>query len=385
MDLFSDFNYHVQPFVDITFLGSISDTVYNVDMALGFVFTSICIFWLIYIIINLKSAIKKRKSSLYSMYDVYYLENLYLTNERILRCIIIIIFLSFELIFCLVMNFYGLEYLFFNATTIQIPIGPNCSLNSDTYLGIVHDYRLHSIILSTTHLLGDYAFSMMIWLFGASLFHLSFAARNKLMAKTVIRFILFGIVMNFFVVIFAFGTSLLGNIALSLMNQLSFFIVLYIAKKKFFPAMNSRVIDAFHLHNTNVYLQQKGLLKQYKLLVPIFLFTFELYIIKDVFFYNLFLLINSICHNPCWFHVKYKIPNFTLPETTINILMIISYYALILVHFADLIIYFTFIVVNFTFIFFLTRNFLKSKFKKQCFRYQVASAPLLSGISAEAT
>ena len=379
MDLFSDYNSYFQPFVDLTFLGSISDTLYNVDMVLGFIFTFICIFWLIYVIFNLFSALKKKKKiSLYSMYSDYYQEHLYLTNEHILRWVIIIIFLSFELIFCLVMNSYGLEYWFYNATTVRIPIGSNCSLSSDTHLGIVHDYRLYGIILSTMHLLGDYAFSMIIWLFGASILHLSFAARNELRVKTVIRFILFGIVMNLIVVVFAFSTSLIGNIALSLMNQISFFMVLYIAKKKFFPAMNSRVIDAFHLNNTSVYLQQKRLLKQYKFLVPFFLTTFEIYVIKDVFFYNSFLVIDSICNNPCWFHVEYKIPHFTLPDATISILTTISYYALILVHFADLIIYFNFIVVNSTFLFFLTRNYLKSKFKKQRFRYHVNSAPLLA-------
>ena len=380
MELFSDLNSHFRPFVSLTFLGYISDTLYKVDMVLGFVFTSICIFWLIYVIIVLLSALKKRKFSLYSVNSVYYQEYLYLTNERILRCMIIMMILSFELIFCLAMNSYGLEYSFYNATTVQIPIGYNCTLSSVTNLGIVHDYRLHGIILSTTHLLGKYAFSMMIWLFGASLFHLSFAARNKLRVNTVMHFILFGIVMNFIVIVFAFSTSLLGDIVLSLINQTSFFIVLYIAKEKFFPAMRSRVIDAFHLHDTDIYLQQKRLLKQFRLLVPVFLLTFELYIIKDGFFYNLFLVIESICHNPCWFHVKYKIPNFALPVATINILMTISYYALIIVHFADLIIFCIYIIVNSTFLFILTHNYLRSRFKKHRFRYHVCSAPLLVSV-----
>ena len=85
----------------------------------------------------------------------------------------------------------------------------------------------------------------MIWLFGASLLHLSIAARNELKVKTVLKFILFGVVYTFIVVVFELirYTIVFGIMVQSVMNQLNFFVVLYIAKKKFLPAMNSRIID----------------------------------------------------------------------------------------------------------------------------------------------
>ncbi|KAI6649425.1 hypothetical protein LOD99_11790 [Oopsacas minuta] len=104
------------------------------------------------------------------------------------------------------------------------------------------------------------------------------------------------------------------------MDQISFFIVVYIAKKRFFPAMNSRVIDAYHLHNTNVYLQQKRLFKQYKVLVFVFLFTFEVYILKEIFLFNLFVVLESISLNLCWFNVTFRLPMLTIPESIENLL-----------------------------------------------------------------
>ena len=107
-------------------------------------------------------------------------------------------------------------------------------------------------MLSVFSLFQNYSFSMMIWLFGASLLHLSFAARNELRMKKVLLFTIFGVVINFVVTASAYipYTSLFGCVGLSIMDQINFFVTLYIARRKFFPALNSRVIDAYHLHNT---------------------------------------------------------------------------------------------------------------------------------------
>ena len=45
---------------------------------------------------------------------------------------------------------------------------------------------------------------MMIWLFGASLLHLSFAARNELRMKKVLLFTIFGVVINFVITALAY-------------------------------------------------------------------------------------------------------------------------------------------------------------------------------------
>ena len=116
------------------------------------------------------------------------------------------------------------------------------------------------IMLNIISILGDLSFSMMIWLVGVSLFHLSFAARNELRVKSVLLYFLLGLVINLVLMVFALipYTHLFGTIAQSVMDQISILIAIYIAKRKFIPAMNSCIIDAFHHNNVRVYLGQKG-------------------------------------------------------------------------------------------------------------------------------
>ena len=222
---------------------------------------------------------------------------------------------------------------------------------------------------------------MMIWLFGVSLFQLSFAARNELKVRAVCYYILLGIVINLVLMVMQLVpyTNIFGVIAKSLMNQVSLFIVLFVARNKFFPAMNRRVNDAYHI-NTRMHLRQKGLLTQYQVVVSFFLVTFELVIIKDLFMYNLYVIFESICLNPCWFHVTYHFPMFTLSENIINILHQISSYSQILLHLTDVIIYSNFVLVNLTFLYVKTKIFFTSRFCHTTrYRYQgfSASAPLL--------
>ena len=66
---------------------------------------------------------------------------------------------------------------------VSIPIAPNCTLDTGTFLGLAYDHRFGIIIFNMSTTLGNLSFSMMIWLFGVSLFHLSFAARNELRLK----------------------------------------------------------------------------------------------------------------------------------------------------------------------------------------------------------
>ena len=131
------------------------------------------------------------------------------------------------------------------------------------------------IMLNIISILGDLSFSMMIWLFGASLFHLTFAARNELRVKSVLLYILLGLVIKLILMVFVLipYSHLFGTIAQSVMDQISILIAIYIAKRKLFPAMNSRIIDAFHYNNVRVYLEQERLL--YKVLICFLTFTFE--------------------------------------------------------------------------------------------------------------
>ena len=230
----------------------------------------------------------------------------------------------------------------------------------------------------------DVSFSMLIWMFGAFLLHLSYAARNELKVKVILRFILIGLIVNLIIAVPSMIPSirLFGTITSSLINQISFFLVLYIAKRKFFPAMNSRIIDAFHLNNRKVYLEQRRLLKRHRILIYFMLFTYELYILKDLLFYNLYMIFESVCLNSCWFHVTLSFHSFTVSDSIYHVLFSFSLFLIISAHVIDLIFYFNIIIVNLVFIYILSLHCLKRmnfyNKKRYRYRYQGFSAPLLS-------
>ena len=141
-------------------------------------------------------------------------------------------------------------------------------------------------------------------------------------------------------------TSLFGTIAQSVMDQISILIAIYIAKRKFFPAMNSRIIDAFHYNNVRVYLEQKRLLYRYKVLICFLTFTFEIFIFGKLILYNLDIVFESISLNSCLFHVTLHLPTFKLSQSTNNILNLTSSYLNLFGHLTDLVVYVNLILAN---------------------------------------
>ena len=358
---------------EFSILESADKNELHVDQILAVLYILLCASWLIYLAIDLSAQIRKKKKLIKSdlSYEYDYKNRLFTCREKIIREIIIFTFLCFELTYGLVLITVAIRL--FNWRIILVPISSNCSLASTTFLGSMYDTRFHNVLQNIVTLLGDFAFSMMIWLFGASLLHLSFAAGNKLRVKTILRFIIFGMILNFIMVVLAYipYTSLFGTMVQSWTEQICFFVVVYIAKKKFFPAMNSRVNDAYHTHNIRVYQEQVFLLKQYRILVIVFLITFELYIFKNIIFFNQYVLFESICLNPCWFHETYYFPVFKISYSTNNLLHLISDYFLIFGHFID-IVYFNFITISSTFMIANLLRHLKERFfpnKKIRYRY----------------
>ena len=373
-------------FENIEFIVSVGNKLYFVVQMFGFIYTLVCVFWLVYVIYKLIALIRNRKSLINLSYlntEHDYKIRIFMHRESILRNSIFLVFLFFELGYCLTINISGISFVFINYQNVSIPIGPNCTMDTWTFLGIAYSNRIGMIILNMSSNLGEVSFSMMIWLFGVSLFHLSIAARNELRAKSVLLYILLGLVINFIRMAFILipYTSLFGAIARSVMDQISILIAIYIAKRKFFPAMNSRIIDAFHYNNVRVYLEQKRLLYRYKVLICFLTFTFEIYILKNLILYNLFVIFDSISMNPCWFHVTLHLPTFRLSQPTSNILFVIGYYLSIIVYLTDIVVYINFILVNLTLIICTTKIYFKRMFckkKTNCYRYQVLSASLLS-------
>ena len=354
---------------------SIDNDELHIDQVLAMLYILQCGFWLVYFVIDLSTQIRKKKKLVTSSlcYEYDHQNRMFTCREKIIRETIVLIFLCFELA-------YGLSLIAMwlldisNSETISLPISSNCSLLSFTFLGMMYDTRSHIIIQNIISFLSDFAFSMMIWLFGGSLLHLSFAAINILKVRTIVRFIIFGTILNLTMVALAYipYTSLFGTMVQSWTEQICFFVVVYIAKKKFFPAMYSRVNEAYHTCSTSAHQQQVHLLKQYKILVVVFLVTFELYIFKNIVFFNQYVLFESICLNSCWFHATYYLPVFEISKSTNRLLNIISAYFLIFGHFIDILVYFNFVLLSLIFILSTLLRYLKGRYfpnKRVRYRY----------------
>ena len=369
-------------------LYSVSNGIYYMIQIFCFVYTLLCIFWLIYVICDIISQVRNRRRLVTLIYldpGHDYANRFFMLKETILRNFIFLVFLCFELSYCLLLNIFGFLWFFIPHLANPISIDPNCELISGTFLADIYDHRFGAILFNIFAVFfQDLSFSMLIWMFGASLLHLSYAARNELRVKVILRFILIGLTINLITVVPLMipSVSLFGIIAYSLKDQTSFFFVLYIANKKFFPAMNSRIIDAFHLNNTKVYLEQRRLLKRHKTLIYFLLFSFELHILKDVLLYSLYMILESISVNSCWFHIAFSFPVFTISDSLSHILSRISLYLLISARVIVLIFNFNMVVINLLFIYIFFQQCLKRMnfYNKKIYRYryQGFSDPLLS-------
>ena len=166
-----------------TVLNNVNDKTYYIVQVFALFYSLLCIFWLVFLICDLISKVRyRRRLVTVARKDRQndYQERLFMQNESIIRYYILLVFLLFELIYSIEINVFGVSYAFFNETETKISIGQNCTLPSETFIGTSYDNRIGSVFLNINSKFSYFSFSMMIWLFGVSLFHLSFAARNEL-------------------------------------------------------------------------------------------------------------------------------------------------------------------------------------------------------------
>ena len=321
------------------FLEEVQDAVFYPVKILGLLYTFSCVFFLLYIIRDTNLQLKKKKKMISRTTSD---QHVYLLNEQLVRNVIILIFLFFETTF----STFGFIFGMYNLS-----------------LSIFSDYgqfdmktgydRFITPILSN---LISFSFSMMLCLFGVSILQLSYAAKNQLNVRNLIKFILIGSFANLVILIanYVFPRIIYTFIHISLYH-ITLIVALYIAKRRFFPAMNSRIIDAYHLHlpNTDGYLKQKSYLKRYKKLIPFILVTFELYVFKDTL-----LFLNYANHLTGWYPHLYNV----------------EYYLLFLMPIVDCIVFFNLTLVNFAYISSILITEFKSLFSTKTFRYQLYSA-----------
>ena len=336
-------------------LEEVRDDVYHLLKIFGLLYTFSCLFFLLYIIRDTTLQLKKKKIISRTAND----QHIYLVNEQLIRNVINLIFLFFETTFSIFGILYGIYFL-------------SLSLLSDHgHFDRKTGYTLF-IIITLSNLI-SFSFSMMLCLFGVSILHLSYAARNELNVRSLIKFILIGFFVNLVIIIALYISR--GSIFVKLIQitlyHIILIVILCIAKRKLFPAMNSRIIDAYHLHNPESYLKQKSYLKRYKKLIPFILITFELYVIKDVLLFLKYAISYFIHSYPNPFNLN-DIPHKLSSHD--YILYNIECYLLVLMPILDSIVFFNLTLVNFAYISSIVFNIFKSLCFTKTFRYQIYSS-----------
>ena len=149
----------------VGFLNSVGNKSYIVVQMFGFMYTLVCVFWLVYVIYELIALIRNRKSLINLSYlntEHDYKIRIFMHRESILRNSIFLVFLCFEVTYSLTINIFGITYTLLNYQDSSIPIAPNCTLDTGTFLALAYNNRFGIILLNMSPILGDLSFSMMI-------------------------------------------------------------------------------------------------------------------------------------------------------------------------------------------------------------------------------
>ena len=207
-------------------VSNVSHIVHYIEQALGLVYMTLCVFWLVYVITEIFVQFKSRRRLIDLMRyyeDNYYRVKVLAKNENIFRNVLFLMFLLFEVSFCLTVDGFSIviSYVSYSNTSI----GYNCSLGLDTFIGMFYANRMNHVFF----LFDVFSTSMIFWLFGASLLHLSFAARDELRVKKVLLYIFFGVIINLLCIlpIVIPSISIFVYISHTLVDQINVFAVVY--------------------------------------------------------------------------------------------------------------------------------------------------------------
>ena len=131
----------------------VDSNVFFVLQGLGFTYTLLCVCWLVYIIYKLIALIRNRRSLINLSYlntEHDYKIRIFMRRESILRNSLFLVFLCFEVIYSLTTNLFGVPIIFVNYKDTLIPIAPNCTLNTRTFIASAYDRRFGMIVLNIT-------------------------------------------------------------------------------------------------------------------------------------------------------------------------------------------------------------------------------------------
>ena len=138
-------------FYSAYFVNFVDSNVFFVLQGLEFIYTMVCVCWLVYIIYTLIALIRNRKSLINLSYlntEHDYKIRIFMHRESILPDSIFLVFLCFEVFYFLTINLFGIPIIFVNYQDTLIPIAPNCTLEPWTFIGSAYYRRFGMIVLN---------------------------------------------------------------------------------------------------------------------------------------------------------------------------------------------------------------------------------------------
>ena len=303
------------------------------------------------IVIESLSVFRKLKSKFVSSYIIPCDEvfRIFLLNESIIRYYIYFLLVLFEFVFfsCQTINSVMYAAYLHKPDSIQPKtIQYNCTLAPGTLLAQLFDPQLVSVIYSCLDSLARFAFAIIIWLFFVTLVHLSFGVTNKINPRILICLILYGILQALVILPFLLSEylSLFGIIALSFINQMTIVISVFSAHH-FFNLINPKSEPLFVIRSAG-YPRRKRLKNQFRCLIIFLIIIFECNAIKDLVFYNSYVMLESLSLNTCWFHSTFDFHRISFSLHSMSTMSLMSSFCLVITRFFELLFSFGILLVN---------------------------------------
>ena len=226
-DTDSDSDELVKHFLDII------SYLYYPDQAIVLLYVLSSCIWLFYVIRKIHSHLKEKRlleakrSSGILLNPIELEYKISSVKSELLRFWIFFIFVFVEILFGLDLNIYGPFAGHISHGSINL--GYNCTLQANTYLARQYVLEPSFFLTNLLVVLSQFAYSLMIWLFGISLLNLSHAALERIHVKKIIKYILIVFFINLIIAVGAIipYTSLVFVLIQSIMDQIIFFILLY--------------------------------------------------------------------------------------------------------------------------------------------------------------
>ena len=133
--------------VFIESLNNVNNKVFDIVQTIAVVHSCLCFFWLVYVSVDLTTLLRNKHIIATTRNHCNYDNKVYTRNENIFRNVIFLMFLTCELVYSLDLNIHTFIVVIYEPTSINIPIGSNCSLDSNSFIGKFYDTRLTNVFL----------------------------------------------------------------------------------------------------------------------------------------------------------------------------------------------------------------------------------------------